>query len=618
MVKLIRIASDNNCKFNADLDQGIKLREESQIALQNLTFDTEDFIVLQIGEGRDRVEFSLNREAGVIDVMDFHHAFLKNTTYNATNINNFYKDLESKLNMCCKIKNSSTDNAYHSFSLVFDGKTNYDGVSINGVYLIQKLNPMSLMFNFNHDGKVREENSNLFEVSRDDTGASGALQIQDTYTGSNGADLGNIKKASGITASANLDAFVFPAVTDIHFSRGNGMFMARIHDLVDNTGLSITNGFEIGLSFTNLVEETFGGDAPMTNDMRDFSLRVRKPLDDFLFTSPTVPHVNQTATGKKPFKFDATSDPNQMLHDLILFEKEAQVITCKVINTSVAGGLAQTIFTYTMTDAEHEKPLYPYISMFGDETDAEVGLPVVTVDNNINPLNLMNQQGAGIATDNDFYGIVGQEQEAESLGNKNIYGFYATNHGNGFINGGNGFNNTIFENTDIDFLEQYKPSMKIHTRILQNMGFDIAGSRIFTFSGDALQMTSNQGLELGQFSLVPDGDAENSASDNYIVVLDSHQLKSYDASEYDYSVSPNAVNNTTTKRGRQKSILATIPVNNTSGIVEYEPNELIYIDMDNRFEMELKNLRLRVLNKQFGEIKTTGTSIMTLLIKELN
>ena len=107
-------------------------------------------------------------------------------------------------------------------------------------------------------------------------------------------------------------------------------------------------------------------------------------------------------------------------HILILFEKDAQFITCKIIDTSVASGNVITIFTYTMTDAEHEKALYPYVIMYGESTHAEIGLPVLTVDNNINPLNLQNVPSDSSIVDNDVYAIVGQEQELSTLGDINI------------------------------------------------------------------------------------------------------------------------------------------------------------------------------------------------------
>ena len=65
------------------------------------------------------------------------------------------------------------------------------------------------------------------------------------------------------------------------------------------------------------------------------------------------------------------------------------------------------------------------------------------------------------------------------------------------------------------------------------------------------------------------------------------------------------------------NILATIPVNdNANGVVEFQANELVYIDLDNKFATELKNLRLRILDKNLNEIKTVGTAILTLLIKD--
>ena len=68
-------------------------------------------------------------------------------------------------------------------------------------------------------------------------------------------------------------------------------------------------------------------------------------------------------------------------------------------------------------------------------------------------------------------------------------------------------------------------------------------------------------------------------------------------------------------RGRQLNILATIPVNNNSGYVEYRANELVYIDIDNRYPLELKNLRLRVLDRNLDPIAQIGVGVMTLLIK---
>lgn len=97
-------------------------------------------------------------------------------------------------------------------------------------------------------------------------------------------------------------------------------------------------------------------------------------------------------------------------------------------------------------------------------------------------------------------------------------------------------------------------------------------------------------------------------------MLDSNPLMSYDASRFNYAREIAEVKSQP-HRGRRINILATIPVNNNAtGIVEFEANELVYIDLDNRMPQNLKNLRLRILDKNFNEIKTTGTSVLTLLV----
>jgi hypothetical protein len=122
-----------------------------------------------------------------------------------------------------------------------------------------------------------------------------------------------------------------------------------------------------------------------------------------------------------------------------------------------------------------------------------------------------------------------------------------------------------------------------------------------------------------QFNLIPDGISSLTQSDNFVVILDSNPLLSYDASQFSYD--DNQSQPTTTynqMKGRRLNILATIPVNDNNGVVEFDSNELVYIDFDNKYPQEIKNLRLRVLNKNLEPILTNGKSVMTLLIKNNN
>ena len=110
-------------------------------------------------------------------------------------------------------------------------------------------------------------------------------------------------------------------------------------------------------------------------------------------------------------------------------------------------------------------------------------------------------------------------------------------------------------------------------------------------------------------------------SDNFMVVSDSIPLDSFDASRptYDFVDTDNILSNTLENAGRRKNILMTIPENNNEdGLVEFETNTPIFIDMNNKTTINPRNLNFRILKKDFGQIDTGGTgesAVMTLLIK---
>jgi hypothetical protein len=106
-------------------------------------------------------------------------------------------------------------------------------------------------------------------------------------------------------------------------------------------------------------------------------------------------------------------------------------------------------------------------------------------------------------------------------------------------------------------------------------------------------------------------------SDNFVVESLSLPLDTFDASKFYYgdlgSITPRPE---AEKKGRRKNILMTIPVNdNTNGLVEYEANNLIFIDINNAQPLNVRNLNFRVLTKSFNQINQSGESaVMTILI----
>ena len=74
------------------------------------------------------------------------------------------------------------------------------------------------------------------------------------------------------------------------------------------------------------------------------------------------------------------------------------------------------------------------------------------------------------------------------------------------------------------------------------------------------------------------------------------------------------------KDGR-KNILAVIPANerntgNQDFVLQYEPSNLNYISLRNKFKVSLRNIRARVVNSDFSPILTSGLSSLTVLIRK--
>tara|TARA_R110000851_G_scaffold160708_4_gene304013 strand:+ start:293 stop:2317 length:2025 start_codon:yes stop_codon:yes gene_type:complete len=99
-------------------------------------------------------------------------------------------------------------------------------------------------------------------------------------------------------------------------------------------------------------------------------------------------------------------------------------------------------------------------------------------------------------------------------------------------------------------------------------------------------------------------------SDNFLVISDSLPLNSYDASTGGFTKESQKI-------GKRKNILMSIPVNdNNSGLVEYETNTPIFIDINNASAVNQKNLNFRLLRSDFSPIIASDDerAIMTILI----
>ena len=94
-------------------------------------------------------------------------------------------------------------------------------------------------------------------------------------------------------------------------------------------------------------------------------------------------------------------------------------------------------------------------------------------------------------------------------------------------------------------------------------------------------------------------------SDNYIIELLNIPLTSYDS----------------LKAGR-KNILEVIPasethIDNDTGLVQYQPNERVYIDVGNSLPLLLRNIRARIVNTDYSTIDLVGLASINVIIRNL-
>jgi len=170
------------------------------------------------------------------------------------------------------------------------------------------------------------------------------------------------------------------------------------------------------------------------------------------------------------------------------------------------------------------------------------------------------------------------------------------------------------------WFQDFTAKILIETALLKPLGFsnlvsNSDGQTVFdkTISEDARP----GGLGPWEFTIRGDELPEFYTSDNFLIESMTLPLDSYDASRVDYS-SNVLYSKETEKRGRRKNILQTIPVNdNTTGLVEYQTNTPIFIDINNKEKMNVKNLDFRILRKDFSTIEQNNEeAILTVLISE--
>jgi len=592
MVKLVRLTSENDGEFNVDFDSVIALPENAQIAVHNLTFESE-YNLLEITSSNNRIATSISNPP-----YNPLFADLKNKQYTSATYTEFYDDLNAALNSTLQLNydssiSSNGGDVYCSYRVIKEN---------DRINIYFKYTPLTYMFNSNLDYQPRvrngiNERTLLMRSSIDDDGDD-TLTINTTDQSENGLLLGNILSSSPL-GNQELTQYVTPAGPEFKFSQGTGIFICSIYDLIDNGFPSPLNGFGMGLSFSD-VSGFSQGELP--DNARDFEILVEKPLEPYQFISPAIPNTPQTAT-VSPHSYAILTDTNQLDHDRLVIERFGGVIRGSIWQRNLAGGtelngIAQVLFEYRLTDAQRNLALRPYIFVNGSYTTTEVGCPMITFD----PI-----FGTNIGNNN----ILGNTTQLSGIGANAAYMNYFEwlDVGSKWTSVTPYLSNEAYYTADPD----RKFQLTINNEILRFMGWNKSthsgiGYHTFKPPETTIHIGNFQHRNPLGFTLIPDGLAMITNSDSYVIELLSERVESFDASV-------DSGRNSGVKRGERKNILAVIPVNDSIGVVEYQAQNDIFIDFDNAQPITMANMRLRILDKNLDPITTNGISVITLLLK---
>ena len=554
-MKLLRLTSDKiDGTFDGFLNQEIDIPAKSQIALQSLVFETQDE-ALVIDESNNEITFQTANATGQQSI------FLTHTDgqggnpekYDSTNSQLFFDDLTNKINAQMKIINN---NQIGKQFLLENGK---DGKAI-ATFATSAYTSRAgeLTSNINKDTVNGIANSNTLVITAND------------FIGS----------ASNTNNTAGASKYKFFTGYDFPICRGCGIIRAQLRRFQRDGAR--TGGFTIALSTKKPSDAQTTGftDADLIAgiqclDMSDANMDGVTPtvalpyatLDNGVATNSTV-NVNAVG-GQLGFTQKGTYADGDTRNDHIEIcitgnDDSSAVSVCTGANIEMNvyrrtnnGDASPTFIKNRLatkvyaTDGEKGDDLYAYFFIHGAVDTGTYNVRLQNPRFTADPFMEANNNGGQLL-------FIEDAVDAVSLGSK--------------------------------------PDPPRNRNTIHNI--DFGEEEVYSWLGYNTGLQPNQSGSLVTFNAT-NLFGSKIVADAFLVQMLNLKLESYDAH--------------ITKEGRE-NLLAVIPSDDDNNRVIYEPNSLLFIDIDNKFPLKLSNLRLRVVKQDYSEVATRGLSSITLII----
>ena len=609
MVKLVRLATNDEGVFTNSFGNNIILKPQSKIALLNLTFKiiADQYNIGPTPDGDNNQTLVFNGNVGVTNP-----TVVNMETLNAGTEDEFLLTVESSLNrLLTDITNfgaptpelegrSMVYSAWELFKNDSKGAETFGATvltyryaplcTVTGGTFVDNTTPRGTknqrLFNFNAD------NMEVLSVYPDTSVNLVAGRARDDLSGQ--------------------PKYWCGAIEDYALCNGTGLYMARVADFTDNGTGNDDNGFAIGLTW---LESSAGNKPNLEKNMnvktRNFEIKFQREGSNYIYIQDSTDALEVESTVAAE-QCSLATYPDVNDHDIMWFRIAADpgppseqsestgnrgFLIAGIWNIVAGVATEHILFKQVLTDIELIKDkLFPYMYINGAKGEVKVDALSYTPD--------------PFLESNEFWQRTSQVD----------YSLFYNLH----------FNSKTLRNV-VPFinLDRFKIdsqfSLGIHNDILRQLGFitlaDGPQTNGMIYLSRKIGSTVYEGTN-GQVVFVADTSSSGELSDNFQVISDSVQLQSFDASQVAYNLNNPVAEQRLRlsgqeKAGRRKNILMTIPVNdNTSGVVEYDANTPIFIDLDNANTINVKNLNFRVITKYNKPIRIGGgTAIMTLLIQ---
>ena len=573
---VISQTSQSECVFSGLFDEDLLIKKNSEIALQSLSVERKSQEI-RIKKSNNTIKFaSIQLPAPAVEGSNQESEITPLDTYNKTNDQELLDNITNAANRVCSMLDlSQTMNIQHKVHTDDNGNVRIEA----------RVSPFyTLDHGFDPDPTVTNP---TFPAFADSKGITGQAPQVGPANGATGIFREDDTTANPVIPSESVLFGIQP------FIKSTGSLRVRFNRLNANGGqVSAYIGLVKGVAGLDKLNNDL-----LTEDDMEYAIRINGHNNAMDYKSyaagpwtPTVTPINHTVGG---------SAYNDVL-EIVLANGKFQG---QIHQNNAVGGTGTDIKTVLNTAQVQDGENYFWFISFAEGKD-NIVLDLCNVS--VDPF---DAQELGL----------GKFLDSTDPANQALYPTTAAEHS---------VLSTIIK---YDYRQELTPVFRLSEDLANFLGFPSSSlslpstgkpkeiknpyihPKFEAFDGNT---NSEYELTLGYFWTAPEPFDNNYEADNYIIDTQTFVLDSFD------SYGKSNEQRQALSGGSRRNILATIPISEVdipgtaNGVIQYEPNNLNYIRINNRTDMVTRQLRFRFLTGRYQNVPIQNMAAMTILIKD--